>query len=64
MSVFETRTLKSVLRAEIYTVINFKLMRQLRHAKYMFFSQLWMKILCVIKVSDVFGQQKVYSEGK
>lgn len=30
----------------------------------MFLSQLWMKILCIIKVSDVFGPQKVYSEGK
>lgn len=62
MSVFEIRTLKSVLRAEIYTVINFKLM-QLRHAKYMLFSQIWMK-MCGIKVSDIFGPQKVYNEGK
>lgn len=64
MFVLETRTLESVLRAGVQIVINLQLIEQLRHGKYMFFSQLWMKILCIIKVSDVFGPQKVYSEEK
>lgn len=64
MFVLENRTLESVLRARIHIVINLKLMEQLRHGKYMFFSQCWMKILCIMKVSDGLGPQKVYSEGK
>lgn len=62
MSVLETRTVGSILRAGIHTVINLTLMEQLRYGKHMFFSQIWVKILCIIKVSEIWEPRKAYSK--